>query len=382
MVVNIVQKEGKHQKKDYSKGNKRRDADVKKQIFFSFLIVTVILISGCIDTPFFSSKITYEESAVQLSYKISYGYHVNLSGTGIATVHYTEYIPHSLNGTVYFVTTHPAQEIEKKENKNEWVSWNQSINDSSNQSFSVTAHIIQEPIIISDLTGESSLTIEEIHRNYPNITTSYTQSYGNDTHTIINPDHPRIYEQAETLKNTASSRNAFLLGKQIFSWLKNHTTYTLHMNNQPQPAVTTYEKGTGDCDDLTYLYLSLCRAAGIPSRYVKGYLVNETSAVSHVWAELFVGKELSSTGWIPVECAGTGELNSEIHNHYGLEDVNHLRLLVDDGTNETFNQLTNPFSVRYEPSLEVTISRFETIQNYSILSTGKLIIENNCRTYE
>ncbi len=377
-----MQKEGKHQKKDYSKGNKRRDTDVTKQIFFSFFIVTVILISGCIDTPFFSSRITYEESPVQLSYKISYGYYVNLSGTGIATVHYTEYIPRSLNGTVYFVTTHPAKEIDKKENGNELVIWNQTISDLSNQSFSVTAHIIQEPFIISDVSGKSSLTIEEIHRNHPNITESYSHSLGNDTHTIIDPYHPVIHQQAQTLKNTAGTTNAFLVGKHIFSWLKNHTTYTLHMNNQPQPAVITYEKGTGDCDDLSYLYLSLCRAAGIPSRYIKGYLINETSAVSHVWAELFVGKDLSSTGWIPVECAGTGELNSEIHNHYGLEDVNHLRLLVDDGTNETFNRLTNPFSIRYEPTLEVTISRFETIQNYSILSTSNLIIEKNTRKYE
>lgn len=377
-----MQREGKQKKKDYSKEHKKANKVVHKTLCFSLLIISLLLLSGCLDNIFFLSRTTYEETPVQLSYKITYGYHVNLSGTGTATVHYTDHIPQSLSGMVYFVTTHPAVDIETKENNNQMVSWNQTLNDTVNQSFFVTAHIIQEPIIISDLTGKASLTLEEIHTRNPTITASYTQSYGNDTHTIIDPYHPTIYQQAQSLKNTAGTTNAFLLGKHIFSWLKNHTSYKLHMNIHPQPALTTFEKGTGDCDDLTYLYLSLCRAAGLPSRYVKGYLVNETSAVSHVWAEIYVGTTLSSTGWIPVECAGTGTLDSEIHNHYGLEDVSHLRLLVDDGTNETFNQIRTPISVRYEPTIDVSIIRFETIQNYSILSTSKLIIDDDKRTYE
>ena len=130
------------------------------------------------------------------------------------------------------------------------------------------------------------------------------------------------------------------------------------------------------------MYLSLCRAAGLPSRYVKGYLVSNTSAVAHVWAEIFVGKEITQDGWIPVECAGTNSYQSEIHNHFGIEEADHLRLCVDDGTNETFIQLTHPIHVRYESSMNVNISRFESTKNFNILSSKELIIEENYRYYE
>lgn len=138
----------------------------------------------------------------------------------------------------------------------------------------------------------------------------------------------------------------------------------------------------GDCDDLTYLYLSICKSIGLPSRYIKGYLISNTSAVPHVWAEIFVGTQISQTGWIPVECAGTGKTSSEIHNHFGFEDVHHLRLCTDDGTNETFQQLNNPLSVKYNENMDIDITRIETVENYSTTASAQLTIEENTRKFQ
>lgn len=382
MVVNIEQKEGKRIKKDYSKEGKKKNQIHKKTVFLTLLVISLFLLSGCFNSSFFSSKITYESSAVTLSYDISYGYHINLSGKGEATVTYKEYLPQTNNGTHYFLTIEPEKKYENNQNGNKKIIWNQTLPQKTNQSYQITANIIQKPIVITDLTGKKALTLTEIHTKYPIITSSYTHSIGNKTQTIIHPNHPTLSTVAHTIKNNSKSTNAFLLGKNIFSWLKNNTEYEKHGTYHPQPAINTFSTGIGDCDDLTYLYLSLCRAIKLPCRYIKGYIISNTTAVPHVWAEIFVGKQLSKSGWIPVECAGTGSCKSEIHNHYGIEDVQHLRLCIDDGSNETFQELTNPLQVKYDQTAKINISRFESIKNYSVLSSKKLTIKNNHRMYE
>jgi len=380
MAVITERKEVKTKRKDYSKGNKK--SKQSKTIILSFFILSIIVSSGCLDTNLFESSTTYEESPIQISYDFTYGYNVNLTGSGEATVLYQEYLPQSKEGVMYSIDVTPHQYQQKEYNTNKLITWNQSIQDEYNQSYFIGFSILQNPIIIADLTGENALTINEIHTLHPDITATYCHSLGNETQTIIDPENPLLSTLAQSLNENAGDSNAFIIGKQLFAWLKNHTSYEKHKRYQPQAAITTYETGVGDCDDLTYLYLSLCKAAGIPSRYIKGYLVSNNSAVPHVWAEIFVGTSVSQTGWIPVECAGTGSSTSEIHNNYGIEDVQHIRLCIDDGTNETFQNLTNPLQIRYEQSLDVNINRVEIISNYTVLSTKQLTIKNNQRSYE
>lgn len=53
----------------------------------------------------------------------------------------------------------------------------------------------------------------------------------------------------------------------------------------------------GVCQDMTHLFLALCRSRGIPARYVSGYLLTDaTHAASHAWAEV----------WMPGACQGQG----------------------------------------------------------------------------
>lgn len=380
MAVITERKEVKQKRKDYLKGNIKSKRN--QTILLSFFILSITVSSGCLETNLFESSTTYEESPVQISYDFTYGYNLNLTGSGEANVFYQEYLPQSNKGIIYSVDIIPNQYRQKEHNTNKLITWNQSIQDEYNQSYFIRSSILQNPIIIEDLIGKNALTIDEIHLLHPEISATYCHSLGNETQTIIDPKNPLISTLAQSLNKNSDESNAFILGKQLFSWLKNHTSYEKHQTYQPQPALTTYETGVGDCDDLTYLYLSLCKAVGIPSRYIKGYLISNNTAVPHVWAELFVGPKVSETGWIPVECAGTGSSTSEIHNNYGIEDVQHIRLCIDDGTNETFQNLTNPLQIRYEQSLEVNINRVEIITNYTVLSSKQLIIKNNERSFE
>ncbi len=62
-------------------------------------------------------------------------------------------------------------------------------------------------------------------------------------------------------------------------------------------AQDAWDEGMGVCQDLTHVMLALVRSAGVPARYVSGYLHPDPSAgvgetlvgESHAWLEYFAG---------------------------------------------------------------------------------------------
>ena len=84
--------------------------------------------------------------------------------------------------------------------------------------------------------------------------------------------------------------------------------------------------GSGVCQDHTHVFLTCCRHAGLPARYVSGYLYSQDNShvAMHAWAEVWIeerwhtfdvtnltcsasGTSSSRSAWIiwmPVRCAG------------------------------------------------------------------------------
>lgn len=58
------------------------------------------------------------------------------------------------------------------------------------------------------------------------------------------------------------------------------------------------DQGRGVCQDHAHIFCAVCRALGVPARYVSGYfthgLGHQAHAASHAWAEAFV----DSLGWV------------------------------------------------------------------------------------
>ena len=54
--------------------------------------------------------------------------------------------------------------------------------------------------------------------------------------------------------------------------------------------------GAGVCQDKTHLFIAAARAAGVPARYVVGYLLDEAAPLheTHAWAEV----HLDGLGWV------------------------------------------------------------------------------------
>ena len=62
--------------------------------------------------------------------------------------------------------------------------------------------------------------------------------------------------------------------------------YEYGVTSVATPAAEAYAGGRGVCQDHAHVMIALCRAAGIPARYVSGHLLGEGG--SHAWVEVVV----------------------------------------------------------------------------------------------
>ncbi|MDG6228372.1 MAG: transglutaminase domain-containing protein [Candidatus Thermoplasmatota archaeon] len=359
-------------------------------LFFILVFFVVTPFSGCLDvldSLLSNQTIIYEANPTSVHYVISYGYTVNSSGDGSTTILCTLDLPDPLSGSVKNISFRPIDVIQRTLANNLMVEWNYTHNEEISLSFEVQAQVIVDDYMVEDLNGENALSIEEIRYIFPDIVERYCNKQSlNETH-FIDPTHPDIRSIASTVKAKVPSNNSFLVGKELFIWLKNQTTYKIHdVQTEVQPSAVTLATRQGDCDDLSFLYISLCRSVGIPARFIRGYLLDSRShpirPIDHMWVEIYVGGGIGKNGWIPVECAGTGNTGGEVHQNYGLEDAFHLRLFTDDGTNESLEISSSHISVRYEQGNIIDIQGFSTITQYELIQTQKLCIkEGSKRSY-
>ena len=104
--------------------------------------------------------------------------------------------------------------------------------------------------------------------------------------------------------------NPYFVARRLYDFLIGRINY--QMVGGWDIAPTVIERGTGSCSEYTFAYVALCRAAGIPARYVGSLVLRgEDASVDtafHRWAEIF----LPGVGWLPVDVnAGDEELQGD-----------------------------------------------------------------------
>jgi len=357
-------------------------------LFFASILVLVVVLSGC---EVIFPPTTYEPNPTRVRYDISYGYHVNSNGTGRYEIAYWCDTPEVLVGTTTYDLLYNHEYQTKTLENNTFIRWNISGKDEQIYELGLIAQVESESYLVADLKGENALTIEEITEMYPEVVNHYTRLQANETTRFIDPYDPNITAIAETVYANAETNNSFLLAKTLFVWLKENIQYQSHPNDGGvRPAAVTLYNKVGDCDDLSFLYVSLCRVLGIPARFIRGYLLTgydngTVIATAHAWVEVFVGGSTGHNGWIPVECACvTKSIETDINQNFGVETAFHLRLFADDGSNESLaSSLSGISYVTHGLNRSIELQLFVEIQNYQELESKKLVITGeNTRHYE
>ncbi|MBU0486546.1 MAG: transglutaminase, partial [Bacteroidetes bacterium] len=122
----------------------------------------------------------------------------------------------------------------------------------------------------------------------------------NDKYNLNNP-----VIQSAVKKIVGNEKNPYWIARKIYNYLIDNMYY--EMVGGWNTAPTVLERGNGSCSEYTFVYIALCRAAGLPARYVGSVAQRgEKSAmddVFHRWAEVY----LPGFGWIPVDPSGGDE---------------------------------------------------------------------------
>ncbi|MBU4272031.1 MAG: transglutaminase-like domain-containing protein [Planctomycetes bacterium] len=105
---------------------------------------------------------------------------------------------------------------------------------------------------------------------------------------------PRIRELAKTIG--AGEKNAWKKVEAIYDWVREKVKY---QNGPLKGALAALKDGAGDCEELTSLFIAICRAAGVPARTVW--------VPGHCYPEFYLCDESGKGHWFPCQAAGTRE---------------------------------------------------------------------------
>ena len=113
-------------------------------------------------------------------------------------------------------------------------------------------------------------------------------------------DDPYIQDLAK--KIVGEEKNPYWIARKIFDYVRISLDYKLEGGWNVAPVVL--KRGTGSCSEYTFSFIALCRAAGLPTRYVGSIVVRGDDAslddVFHRWPEVY----LPNYGWIPIDPQG------------------------------------------------------------------------------
>jgi transglutaminase-like putative cysteine protease len=355
----------------------------KKTVIGLILVLFCFMgFSGCLDgLPGFSTM--YEPHPTQIKSVVSYGYEVSCRGSGPYEIQYRCDLPTVLKGSVSYDLLYPQEYRMDVLDENQFVRWNVSGSDIRSYTLGIEANVTLESLLVSDLSGAGALSVADIAALHPLIVKQYGGLQANGTTVLIDPFDAGVQAVALQVLDETGVNMSFLLAKALFVWLKENTEYMVHDGQgNVQPAGLTLQKKSGDCDDLSFLYISLCRALGIPARFIRGYLFAETdtglSATPHAWAEVFVGGGLGNQGWIPVECACcTPSVEADINQNFGVENAFHLRLFVDQGTNESLITSFSGISYTYGLGRIIEVDAFVNVMDYQVVQMQKLVVSGD-----
>ena len=85
---------------------------------------------------------------------------------------------------------------------------------------------------------------------------------------------------------------------------------------EPAGAVTAFSQMTGVCFDMACLYVTMCRAVGIPVRLITGEAYNGTAWASHSWNQFY---NENTGSWVNVDVT-FGKPNENYFDRTGFED--------------------------------------------------------------
>lgn len=174
---------------------------------------------------------------------------------------------------------------------------------------------------------------------------------------IINRRHTIEKVAHSLVKNETELYNAvFNIGR----WLNENITYLKTGFNNIESASTVFNTKSGDCDEISVLYLSMLRSVEIASRLVLGIAKGNNDFEYHAWIEVY----FENCGWVPFD-ATFGE--------FGKIDQGHIKLVQHHTVPNTFSTVWEFYP--FFGNIEIENKNFPEVSAKIVMSEP--VFENN-----
>lgn len=156
------------------------------------------------------------------------------------------------------------------------------------------------------------LTIEEPHREISIVVHGVVETVDTEGRQDDGPLSPLAYLAPTKLTSANDDLRAFAhqalaqaedprgraqaLATAVFETIR----YKPGISDVADSASVAFKAGEGVCQDQAHVYIASARSAGIPARYVSGYLFTGDSndAASHAWVDVWLGPDI---GWQSID---------------------------------------------------------------------------------
>ncbi|MCP4541531.1 MAG: transglutaminase domain-containing protein [Chloroflexi bacterium] len=159
----------------------------------------------------------------------------------------------------------------------------------------------------------------------PDIVSSYTTA-----ESMYRLDSQIIQDAAQVAANGAT--NPYWIARNVHDFVAKRLTYL--NDHRWDDAETVYLQQHGSCSEYTILFIALCRANGLPARYVGGTRHRQqgiyVDTVYHRWAEVY----LPPYGWVPVDVTHDDTGGEPIYAYFGALTDERFVTTVSGGNSE------------------------------------------------
>jgi hypothetical protein len=145
---------------------------------------------------------------------------------------------------------------------------------------------------------------------------------------LIEVSHPTIQKLAKEVWADQGDADAWTKVERIYDWVREHVEF---LEGPIKGALAAYKDKRGDCEELSSLFIALCRANKIPARTVW--------VPDHCYPEFYLVDDTGVGHWIPCQAAGTRSFGG----------IPEFRPVLQKGDN--FKVPERKDAVRYVPEL-------------------------------
>ena len=134
-----------------------------------------------------------------------------------------------------------------------------------------------------------------------------------------------------------SEANPYLKAKKIYEWIDKNFPWASAREYSTIPNIPEYVLANkhGDCGQVTLLFITMARYAGIPAKWQSGWMMHPGNRNLHDWAEAY----FEGIGWVPVDQSfgrvWGNESDPKVYFFY-TKGLDPYRLIVNDDISRPF----------------------------------------------